>query len=397
MRKLGGLCAMRYALVKTSGSNEWTRLDVDDAVKHQHGKCELCGREVGARLGDIRVNHWYHLDGRGDCDPWHEPKGEWHRKVQDCFPVARQEYVMRRQIDGTIVKHIADIYTKSGYVIEVQMSPLSLSKIAEREAFYERIVWLVSGHNPMTENFHTDNFMREAEFVQGDGFEYLVVPEKSHAINRHWANRPGFVFFDFDPESGVDFGQKDIVCLVPGTARHGYCVCRIIKERELIDAFLGDNAPAFIADMMRTAEDFRVRFIDETRRAEADLDRRVDKVRYSDDVDSFKEEQEEERVMAAADVVERRIGTDRKSYTIAARRWKPKVKLTAQHREKLKMARKRRRWGSSSPHRVSSVYSDYSQFTGGPVSNTAAAWRQGEKEWWEQHLAAKRARWRSGC
>lgn len=395
MKKLGGLCAMRYALVKTSGSDEWTRLDVDDAFKYQHGKCELCGGKVGARKGDIRVNHWYHLDGRGDCDPWHEPKGEWHRQIQCCFPVSRQEYVICRKVGDATVKHIADIYTKSGYVIEVQMSPLSLGKIAEREEFYGRIVWFVSGHNPLVENFHTSAFMENAELVQGECFEYYAVPEKCHAINRHWTGRDGLVFFDIDPESGVDFDNKDVLCLVLGMRRHGYLILRVVKERELIDAFLGDDAQGFIDKMMATADDFDRRFVEETKRAEESLDLRVRRVRSVEEVDELKRQLKVEEWNASQDLRDRSIGGNRFKMSLKVRRWRPKVKLSERHRDQLSIVKSLKRFNGTAV--MSDVLQHPDKYGKGrllPDDVADRLWHEsGCAEKWKNYLKSKRLRW----
>lgn len=107
----------------------------------RRGACPTCGAEVLAKCGTRKVWHWAHA-GRLHCDPWWENETEWHRAWKACFPEAEREHVMFDAASGE--KHIADVRTASGVVLEFQNSPMSPAELAAREAFYGRMVWLLN-------------------------------------------------------------------------------------------------------------------------------------------------------------------------------------------------------------------------------------------------------------
>ena len=94
-----------------------------------------------AKCGDHRVWHWAHRGVRV-CDPWWESETEWHRTWKNQFPIHWQEVVHTAQ-DGE--KHVADVKTSTGMVIEFQHSFLDAGERTSREAFYRRMVWIVDG------------------------------------------------------------------------------------------------------------------------------------------------------------------------------------------------------------------------------------------------------------
>src|ERR1700733_8979392 len=98
-----------------------------EASPRLSGKCFVCDGPTIARCGQIRVRHWAHQTGH-TCDHWWEPETEWHRDWKNRFPEHWQE-IIQSAVDGT--KHIADVKTASGLVIEFQHSSI---KPNEREA-----------------------------------------------------------------------------------------------------------------------------------------------------------------------------------------------------------------------------------------------------------------------
>lgn len=246
MKKVDGFCAMRFALVEVDGV--WVRTDIDDAPRYQHGKCEFCGRAVGARKGDIRADHWYHLDGDDHCDDWHEPKGPWHKAWQSYFPVSWQEYVIKREVNGTPTKHIADIFTKCGYTIECQYSPITKEKISDRESFYGHMIWIVAGRNPTSENIDYQRLCSSGKIVPGtDGKGFVLHESRAACFNRNWRDCSAYVFFDPCPESIDDIGSKELICLFPnGSVSRHYIYC-VVKAEELLGVFLGEDPGRFLA------------------------------------------------------------------------------------------------------------------------------------------------------
>lgn len=112
------------------------------AKKGATGLCPCCGSQVIARCGEIRVDHWAHKGAR-HCDPWWENETEWHRSWKGNFSADWQEVVAQDEV--TKEKHIADIKTDYGLVVEFQHSHLNPVERRTREEFYKKIVWVVDG------------------------------------------------------------------------------------------------------------------------------------------------------------------------------------------------------------------------------------------------------------
>ena len=106
------------------------------------GICPYCGSPTVAKCGKKVTWHWAHQPNP-DCDPWQENETEWHRQWKSQFPDSWQEIV---HIDSqTNEKHVADVKTPKGLVIEFQNSPMSSDELQSREAFYDNMIWIVNG------------------------------------------------------------------------------------------------------------------------------------------------------------------------------------------------------------------------------------------------------------
>ncbi|MBK7289587.1 MAG: hypothetical protein IPI78_04680 [Chitinophagaceae bacterium] len=113
-----------------------------EATKGAKGICPICNSELIAKCGDRKINHWSHKAIR-NCDPWWEPESEWHRSWKNNFSQDWQEVLLLDK--NTNEKHIADIRTKNGLVIEFQHSPISSQERLSREKFYMTMFWVVDG------------------------------------------------------------------------------------------------------------------------------------------------------------------------------------------------------------------------------------------------------------
>ena len=92
--------------------------------------CPLCGTELTAKCGAIKVWHWAHTLGNY-CDEWTEGETKWHKNWKEYFGIEQVEVVVEKRHK----KHIADIVSKNGVVIEVQHSPIKAQVIEAREDF----------------------------------------------------------------------------------------------------------------------------------------------------------------------------------------------------------------------------------------------------------------------
>jgi competence CoiA-like predicted nuclease len=105
----------------------------------QKTKCPLCGGILIGKCGDIYTWHWQHTNNR-ECDPWKEHETQWHRNWKSRFPEEQREIIIINENE----KHIADVRTSKGMVIEFQNSSISTDTIRIREQFYDNIIWIIN-------------------------------------------------------------------------------------------------------------------------------------------------------------------------------------------------------------------------------------------------------------
>ena len=145
-----------------------------------------------ARCGEIRVRHWAH-QGRRVCDPWWENETEWHRNWKDQFPTDWQEIVHPAD-DGE--RHIADVKTPDGWVIEFQHSYIKPEERRSRDAFYDKLIWVVDG---LRRKRDRDQLLKAWEEGTPVGAKWPMRRAFSDdcRLLQEWSGSPGPVFFDF--------------------------------------------------------------------------------------------------------------------------------------------------------------------------------------------------------
>ncbi len=180
---------MRFALV--NGERH-------EAQPGLSGNCRSCGDLMVAKCGKIRIPHWAH---RGEiiCDPWKEKETEWHRSWKGQFPNDWQEI---HHLSEAGEKHIADVKTDQGFVLEFQHSFLNSEERKSRQDFYKKLIWVV----------HAKKRKRDqAKFIKllNEGMQpFKNIPLlklrgflDECALLRDWAGSPAPIFFDFDETS----------------------------------------------------------------------------------------------------------------------------------------------------------------------------------------------------
>ncbi|MBY3034854.1 competence protein CoiA [Rhizobium laguerreae] len=177
---------MKYALV--NGTRQ-------EAQPKLRGACPNCEREAVAKCGQQRIWHWSHL-GKLECDHWWEPETEWHRSWKALFPEEWQE-VVHVADDGE--RHIADVKTGAGLVVELQHSPIAPEERFSRESFYKSMAWIVDG----TRYKRDLTAFREAVAhgsIINDNPLYINPLTSGAGIFRRWAPLQCAVFVDFGNE-----------------------------------------------------------------------------------------------------------------------------------------------------------------------------------------------------
>ena len=112
-----------------------------EATPKSIGVCPCCGSEMIAKCGNRKVWHRAHKSKRM-CDHWWESETQWHRDWENRFPEDWQE-VDHFAKDGE--KHIADVKTEDGLIVEFQHSFIKHEEVKSRENFYKQMIWLVDG------------------------------------------------------------------------------------------------------------------------------------------------------------------------------------------------------------------------------------------------------------
>lgn len=189
-------CGLRRALGLTGQPSG--RLDMKIAVVNGErreaqpglaGICPACDRPMMAKCGEVKVWHWAH-HGRRVCDPWWENETEWHRAWKNEFPVDWQEIV---HTAGNGEKHIADVKTDHGWVIEFQHSHLHPEERRSRNAFYKKLAWVVDATRRKTD---AGQFGKALMGGVRLGRAFKVQPDGCSLL-REWGDTSAPVFFDF--------------------------------------------------------------------------------------------------------------------------------------------------------------------------------------------------------
>ena len=192
------------------------------------GGCVAVDGEVIAKCGTHRVAHWAHR-GIRECDAWAEKETEWHRAWKNNFPAECQEFIQHDGQSGE--KHIADIRTFHGLVIEFQHSHLDPQERTKRERFYGNMVWVVDGTRLQRDypRFNMGKDHLRCTHIQG----YFLLAFPDECFPAMWLDSSVPVIFDF---RGVDSQPLDVFrdtlwCLLPGRAKGSAVVVGMSRER----------------------------------------------------------------------------------------------------------------------------------------------------------------------
>lgn len=174
---------MKYALV--NGQRQEARPGLA-------GECLGCGRPMSAKCGEIKVWHWAHR-GERMCDAWWENETEWHRRWKGYFPVEWQEIIHTAESGE---KHIADVKTAQGWVLEFQHSFLKPGERQARDFFYPRLVWIVDGTRRKRDQVQFFDALNAGGRVSEKPIVRKIFSDEC-ALLREWAGSQAPIFFDF--------------------------------------------------------------------------------------------------------------------------------------------------------------------------------------------------------
>lgn len=210
---------MKYALANDQRA---------EAFPGGRGMCPRCNGEVIARCGTHRVHHWAH-QGVRDCDSWTEKETEWHRAWKNKFAAECQEFIQHDPLTGE--RHIADVRTPHGLVIEFQHSHLDPQERIARERFYGNMLWVVDGTRLQRDY---PRFLKRRDDLRATkipGYFTLTFPDE--CLPGMWLDCSAPVVFDFrgiDERLPPDVFRETLWCLLPGRVERDAVVVGISRD-----------------------------------------------------------------------------------------------------------------------------------------------------------------------
>ncbi len=163
-----------------------------EATPKLRGTCPACDAEVLSKCGKHVAWHWAHKS-KQHCDRWWESETDWHRAWKSEFPENWQEII--HTDTATLERHIADVKTPSGLVLEFQHSPILPTEVKSREDFYQQMIWIVDGcRNELDKNYFSLSIPKPT--IDGAS-EFPIRWWGSSKLLANWASAQAPVYIDF--------------------------------------------------------------------------------------------------------------------------------------------------------------------------------------------------------
>jgi len=203
-----------------------------EATKGAKGVCPCCGSELVAKCGEIKVHHWSH---KKKCDDyWWENETEWHRNWKNKFPKEWQEIIQK---DESGEKHIADVKTSNGWVIEFQHSTIASEERNSRDKFYQKLIWVVDGTRRKTDVKQFQKVLNDNTHMDRPSGKllHLGFPDWSTLL-MEWKDSNALVLLDFKDKFS---SAEDLVLIHPKIDSYGLFVSQI--SRSTFIGYLNNN------------------------------------------------------------------------------------------------------------------------------------------------------------
>lgn len=107
------------------------------------GKDPFTGSKVIATPKHFRFNTWELQDTEAEYDLWAFPETTWNLQWKKAFPKLGVENIVSKDKE----RHIADFYTDKKVTINFQSKILKEEQLLEREAFFEKMIWVIDARN----------------------------------------------------------------------------------------------------------------------------------------------------------------------------------------------------------------------------------------------------------
>lgn len=183
------------------------------------GKCPVCGQDMIAKCGKYRRFHWAHKS-KENCDFWKEHETNWHIDWKNKFPTEWQEIIHTDPVSRE--KHIADVKTSYGMVLEFQHSHIDSKERESRENFYKNMIWIVDGRRLKTDKTRFEKALSKIQaFPQNKALKTIKDYEK--VFPKNWLDSQTFIF--------MDYGTNNLLCIFPKKYENQLVLAFIEKEK----------------------------------------------------------------------------------------------------------------------------------------------------------------------
>ncbi|MGE4314245.1 MAG: competence protein CoiA [Pseudobdellovibrionaceae bacterium] len=227
------------------------------------GNCPSCRAVMISKCGNTKVWHWAHK-GKRSCDPWWENETTWHREWKSHFSEDWQEVI---HYDESGEKHIADIRSDEGLILEFQHSHLKPEEKQARERFYKKMIWVVDGSRLKRDlpRFVAGIERFERTHMKG----VFLLGDLDGCFPTSWSDRPIPVFFDFENcnENKLSDHEKGVWCLLPGRIQ-GRSIVVALKQRDFISGIQKSSLIDDLRKIYKNAKEYRALAIEGNRRRE---------------------------------------------------------------------------------------------------------------------------------
>lgn len=207
------------------------------------GVCPNCGSPTISKCGNKKIHHWAHKS-KLECDPWWENETEWHRDWKNHFHINWQEVVHKDEVTGE--KHIADVKTDQGWIIEFQHSYIRPEERKARNVFYKKIAWVVDGNRLKGDLDRIKSAIENGKFISP---HIIKVKSDFCSLLKDWASENIPVFFDF--------GGPQLVLLFPDISDGFYYITTSISKNQFIEIFREPGSPNSI-EFMSLLKNFKL-------------------------------------------------------------------------------------------------------------------------------------------
>jgi len=215
---------MRYAILNNS------RVEAKTEYREQKCICPECNAEVIPVCGNTYAHHWRHKV-KTDCILEYTPMTPWHKAWQNQFDDSCREIVHFDEI--TKEKHVADIKTQNGIIVELQHSAISIEERVSREKFYKNMIWIIDGRK------YYEKF-KKIKYKQINQYQFICL-NPNEGFPSEWLNCSVPIYFDY---LGLDNHLNENFFIFELTKRNN----QILITKILIKTFIQEikNAKAII-------------------------------------------------------------------------------------------------------------------------------------------------------